>query len=142
MPCPDPTAAVAPAAAAAAAGPACPRNTEWLVTSNGDNDYDPEFLATAVKQGQQADVVAFDYYSRFQRPTGEAAAAGVAASVHTEQVLVLVAVCCHMELLLRGPCNKVHHPERVLQEPDHVLCCTLCVIPWPSCVIAHASAAQ
>jgi hypothetical protein len=71
--------------AVTATGPACPRNTEWLVTSNGDNDYDPDFLATVVKQGQQADVVAFDYYSRFQRPTGEGCSQLVqfSAPIHT-----------------------------------------------------------
>lgn len=37
--------------------------------SNGDNDYDPSFLSVLAEQ-QGAEVVVFDYYSRFQRPTG------------------------------------------------------------------------
>ncbi|KAI8462605.1 MAG: hypothetical protein J3K34DRAFT_475968 [Monoraphidium minutum] len=51
---------------------ACPRDTEWLVVTNGDNDYDPGFLARVFKEAaaEGADAVAFDYYSRFQRPTG------------------------------------------------------------------------
>lgn len=47
---------------------ACPRGTRWLVVSNGDNDYDPSFLSVLAEQ-HGAEVVAFDYYSRFQRPT-------------------------------------------------------------------------
>jgi hypothetical protein len=38
--------------------------------TNGDNEYDPSFLSVLVEQ-EGAEVVAFDYYSRFQRPTGE-----------------------------------------------------------------------
>jgi hypothetical protein len=38
--------------------------------SNGDNDYDPSFLSVLAEQ-HGAEVVAFDYYSRFQRPTGQ-----------------------------------------------------------------------
>jgi len=37
--------------------------------TNGDNEYDPAFLSVVVEQ-QGAEVVALDYYSRFQRPTG------------------------------------------------------------------------
>ncbi|KAF6263567.1 hypothetical protein COO60DRAFT_1282230 [Scenedesmus sp. NREL 46B-D3] len=48
---------------------ACPRGTRWLVVTNGDNDYDPKFLSVLVQQ-HDAEVVAFDYYSRYQRPTG------------------------------------------------------------------------
>jgi hypothetical protein len=48
---------------------ACPRDTQWLVVTNGDNDYDPSFLSVLVEQ-QGAEVVAFDFYSRFHRPSG------------------------------------------------------------------------
>eukprot|EP00882_Tetradesmus_deserticola_P018564 GHRQ01019939.1.p1 GENE.GHRQ01019939.1~~GHRQ01019939.1.p1 ORF type:complete len:144 (+),score=32.35 GHRQ01019939.1:1188-1619(+) len=51
---------------------ACPRNTRWVGVTNGDNDYDPKFLSVLVQQ-QDAEVVAFDYYSRYQRPTGACA---------------------------------------------------------------------
>jgi hypothetical protein len=53
---------------------ACPRATRWVVVTNGDNAYDPGFLRRLVAEGEGAgaDTVAFDYYSRFQRPTGEA----------------------------------------------------------------------
>ena len=50
--------------------PACPKDTRWLAVTNGDNEYDPSFLSVLVEQ-EGAEVVAFDYYSRFQRPTGE-----------------------------------------------------------------------
>jgi hypothetical protein len=40
------------------------------VVTNGDNDYDPKFLSVLVQQ-HDAEVVAFDYYSRYQRPTGK-----------------------------------------------------------------------
>jgi hypothetical protein len=49
---------------------ACPKNTRWVVVTNGDNDYDPKFLSVLVQQ-HDAEVVAFDYYSRYQRPTGD-----------------------------------------------------------------------
>lgn len=44
-----------------------------MVVTNGDNAYDPAFLRRLVAEGEGAgaDAVAFDYYSRFQRPTGE-----------------------------------------------------------------------
>lgn len=58
-----------PAAARAAA--ACPSDSRWVVVTNGDNDYDPGFLEELVKH-EAADMVAFDYYSRFQNPTGGA----------------------------------------------------------------------
>jgi len=74
---------------------ACPRETEWLAVTNGDNEYDPDFLAAAVAagaggaaagaggggngggggdgggegEGEGADIVAADYYSRYVRPT-------------------------------------------------------------------------
>lgn len=49
---------------------ACPKDTRWLVVTNGDNDYDPGFMAALVEQGAAgAECVAFDYYSRFQRST-------------------------------------------------------------------------
>ena len=50
---------------------ACPRNSRWLLVTNGDNEYDPNFLKDVI-QHQDVDVLAYDYYSRFQRPTGKA----------------------------------------------------------------------
>eukprot|EP00878_Enallax_costatus_P036477 GHUV01040967.1.p1 GENE.GHUV01040967.1~~GHUV01040967.1.p1 ORF type:complete len:318 (+),score=72.11 GHUV01040967.1:2345-3298(+) len=47
----------------------CPPETRWVVVTNGDNDYDPQFM-TVLAQQQDAEAVAFDYYSRYQRPTG------------------------------------------------------------------------
>jgi hypothetical protein len=75
---------------------ACPRETEWLAVTNGDNEYDPAFLRAAVALGssssgggggegasgggsgggkqqqhqQPFDIVAADYYTRYLRPTG------------------------------------------------------------------------
>ncbi|KDD76615.1 hypothetical protein H632_c160p2 [Helicosporidium sp. ATCC 50920] len=47
----------------------CDRRTEWLLVTNGDNEYADSFFATAASQGADADIVAFDFYSRFQRIT-------------------------------------------------------------------------
>ncbi|KAL6762234.1 hypothetical protein V8C86DRAFT_2522953 [Haematococcus lacustris] len=47
---------------------ACPRSSRWVVITNGDNLYDSDFMAT-VTQHSHADAVAFDFYSRYQRPT-------------------------------------------------------------------------
>jgi hypothetical protein len=44
------------------------------VVTNGDNLYDPSFLGRLLSEaaeGGGADAVAFDYYSRFLRPTGQ-----------------------------------------------------------------------
>lgn len=49
--------------------PACPPETRWVVVTNGDNDYDPHFMSVLAQQ-REAEAVAFDYYSRYQRPTG------------------------------------------------------------------------
>lgn len=48
----------------------CPPDTRWVVITNGDNDYDPQFMSELAQQ-QDAEAVAFDYYSRYQRPTGD-----------------------------------------------------------------------
>ncbi|KFM26160.1 hypothetical protein F751_4653 [Auxenochlorella protothecoides] len=50
---------------------ACPEDTTWLLVTNGDNEYADSFLARAAAEAARgsADVVAFDFYSRYQRPT-------------------------------------------------------------------------
>lgn len=55
----------------AAPAAACPRDSRWLMVTNGDNDYDPGFMSELVAH-EEAEAVAFDYYSRFQRSTGAA----------------------------------------------------------------------
>lgn len=47
------------------------------MVTNGDNDYDSNFFSRLLLEGKDSkvDAVAFDYYSRFQRPTGEEPAA-------------------------------------------------------------------
>lgn len=47
---------------------ACPRNTEWVVMTNGDNEYSSTFFDELGKH-TAADLIAMDYYSRYQRPT-------------------------------------------------------------------------
>ncbi|MEW5310668.1 MAG: hypothetical protein WDW38_002444 [Sanguina aurantia] len=49
---------------------ACPPETVWVVVTNGDNNYDASFLSELVSSPKDADAVAFDFYSRYQRPTG------------------------------------------------------------------------
>lgn len=43
----------------------------WVIPTNGDNEYDKEFLATLQAVPAGHDMVAFEYYSRYQRPTAE-----------------------------------------------------------------------
>ncbi len=49
---------------------ACPANTEWVIVTNGDNEY-ASTLFSRLEQARDADIVAFDFYSRYQRVTGE-----------------------------------------------------------------------
>ena len=48
----------------------CPDNTEWFLVTNGDNEY-ATTLFSHLEQARDADIVAFDFYSRYQRVTGE-----------------------------------------------------------------------
>ncbi|KAK9811560.1 hypothetical protein WJX72_005917 [[Myrmecia] bisecta] len=48
---------------------ACPTDTKWVVITNGDNEYADTFF-DELASARDADVVAFDYYSRYQRSTG------------------------------------------------------------------------
>jgi hypothetical protein len=56
----------------------CPPDTKWLVITNGDNEYGASFttqvtdIATSKSKSSSSkspDIVAFDFYSRYQRPT-------------------------------------------------------------------------
>ena len=59
----------------------CPPNTTWLVVTNGDNEYADSFMARVIEESSNKtngdkdvgsappDIVAFDFYSRFQRIT-------------------------------------------------------------------------
>ena len=49
---------------------ACPTSTEWLVVTNGDNEYADSLFATLLDTAADEDIVALDFYSRYQRPTG------------------------------------------------------------------------
>ena len=51
-------------------GAGCPDNTEWFLVTNGDNEY-ATTLFSHLEQSRDADIVAFDFYSRYQRTTGE-----------------------------------------------------------------------
>jgi len=48
---------------------ACPPSTEWVVITNGDNTYDLKFVEEVLSTPDAYDVVALDFYSRYQRPT-------------------------------------------------------------------------
>ncbi|KAK2080947.1 hypothetical protein QBZ16_000801 [Prototheca wickerhamii] len=62
----------------------CPPDTTWLLVTNGDNEYASDFLMRVNEESRAdpaADIVAFDFYSRYQRPTApqcERFAAGAA----------------------------------------------------------------
>jgi hypothetical protein len=49
---------------------ACPLSTEWVLATNGDNLYAHEFFERVMSAPLESDVVAFDFYSRYQRLTG------------------------------------------------------------------------
>jgi hypothetical protein len=50
---------------------ACSPKTEWVVITNGDNLYGKGFLKSVLKRSAstEIDLIAFDFYSRFNRPT-------------------------------------------------------------------------
>ncbi len=48
---------------------ACPKETTWVLVTNGDNDYDAKFLSEVAAVGDDVDLIAFDFFSRYQRPT-------------------------------------------------------------------------
>lgn len=48
----------------------CSRDTEWLIVTNGDNEYAPSLFNHLDAAADDVDLVAFDYYSRYQRSTG------------------------------------------------------------------------
>lgn len=50
---------------------ACAPATQWVVVTNGDNQYDPGFVATIQSAAPDVGVIAFSYYSRYQRPTAK-----------------------------------------------------------------------
>ena len=47
---------------------ACPRDTRWLIVTNGDNEYASDLFAQ-IAPHSDAELVALDYYSRYQRST-------------------------------------------------------------------------
>lgn len=49
---------------------ACAPSTEWVIITNGDNMYDDKFVESILDTPPDKDVIAFDFYSRYQRPTG------------------------------------------------------------------------
>lgn len=87
---------------------ACPANTEWVVVSNGDNDYAKTFFSRigAVKD---ADVIAFDFYSRYHRATG---ASQPPASCTVHRTHHVQAYDCHEEAAASEPwcteCSLLH----------------------------------
>ncbi len=49
----------------------CAPHTRWLVVTNGDNAYDPAFWREVAAAPDHVHVLSFDFYSRYQRFTGE-----------------------------------------------------------------------
>ena len=49
---------------------ACPASTRWVLATNGDNAYAGGFFQALLQAPADADVVAFDYHSRYRRSTG------------------------------------------------------------------------
>mmetsp|Transcript_7006 Transcript_7006/g.13794 ORF Transcript_7006/g.13794 Transcript_7006/m.13794 type:complete len:521 (-) Transcript_7006:400-1962(-) len=50
----------------------CSPDAEWLVVTNGDNLYGESFIQVLSEVESSVDVVAFDYYSRYQNISGKA----------------------------------------------------------------------
>lgn len=48
---------------------ACPPSSEWVVVTNGDNEYADTLFATLLATPPDDDIVALNFYSRYQRPT-------------------------------------------------------------------------
>jgi hypothetical protein len=48
---------------------ACAGTTHWVVVTNGDNSFDTAFIPTLISVPETVDLVAFDWYSRYMRPT-------------------------------------------------------------------------
>ncbi|EIE21685.1 hypothetical protein COCSUDRAFT_56879 [Coccomyxa subellipsoidea C-169] len=48
---------------------ACPASTEWVLATNGDNLYADTFFDRIMTAPKEADVIAFDFYSRYHRVT-------------------------------------------------------------------------
>lgn len=49
---------------------ACPPSSEWVLVTNGDNLYADTFFDRIMSVPREADAIAFDFYSRYQRITG------------------------------------------------------------------------
>ena len=49
---------------------ACPPSAQWVLATNGDNLYARDAFQAVISAPADADVVALDYYSRYQRTTG------------------------------------------------------------------------
>ena len=49
---------------------ACPASTQWVLATNGDNLYSKDMFQTVMDVPGDVDVIALDYYSRYQRATG------------------------------------------------------------------------
>lgn len=81
---------------------ACPANTEWVVVTNGDNDYASTFFSR-IARVQGADLIAFDFYSRYHRATGASAGNSHIKPNHPIGVLSFVA-SNSTKLHMTAPC--------------------------------------
>lgn len=52
------------------------------MVTNGDNLYDDKFMTELVNAPDDVDAVAYDFYSRYQRPTGPCVCACVPVCMH------------------------------------------------------------
>ncbi|GAX74196.1 hypothetical protein CEUSTIGMA_g1645.t1 [Chlamydomonas eustigma] len=48
---------------------ACPLDTRWVIVTNGDNEYDDQYIPRMTSVPLDYDIIAFDFYSRYQRVT-------------------------------------------------------------------------
>lgn len=59
----------------------CAPETRWVTVTNGDNAYDPAFWSELGDAPTHTPLLAFDFYSRYQRFTGNAGTSASSVSV-------------------------------------------------------------
>lgn len=75
---------------------ACPRTTKWVIITNGDNEYS-NTVFEELERHPDADIVALDYYSRYQRPTAKPCER-FAAELHKPACKQNLLRWCHTDL--------------------------------------------
>ena len=46
--------------------PACPSDTTYFIVTNGDNEYDRQYIPRLLAAPPDTDIIALDFYSRYE----------------------------------------------------------------------------